>query len=311
MLKRIIRNSGFSLVEMATVLVIMSLSAGMALSLATSKTISDRIALTEERMDVIELAIAEFVRQNGRIPCPASGYQAVTSASFGVESMVDNGANNMNNCVGMYGSVGTVKRSDVPVRTLGLSDEYGFDGWGRRIYYTVDERYANSAVTFINCDGVTSSNCFELLPTDPDLSDAIDVGGAAGGSEKTSDAVYILQSFGANGHGATPKNGAGRIDKNVTDADEIENAHIDTAFDAQFVQKDMVTGFDDILRYKEKLQIISDIGANISESICDMAENVVDNPNPAVNLTCTGATSVANCESLATEIDRVCAGLYN
>ena len=176
-----------------------------------------------------------------------------------------------------------------PVASLHLPDDYALDGWGRRIMYTVDNRFtANgalipypNAITMIG-NGVLA-NTMNTLPTTSGLSVGMRVYGpkmpqaetiasitsstaitlttaicctATGysftfstkpipatailvtdttqrmtvndqsGNPKTTRAAYVLVSFGANGHGAWPRNGAAigsRISSGSRNADEGKN----------------------------------------------------------------------------------------
>ncbi|MGA2259790.1 MAG: type II secretion system protein [Thermoguttaceae bacterium] len=99
----------------------------------------------------------------------------------------------------------------VPTQTLRLSDDYAFDGWGRRIMYTVDNRFtAIGAFTTILPTDITS----RLTVNDPSS------------NTKTVAAAYVLVSFGPNGHGAYPRNGAAiasRISSGSNNGDEQNN----------------------------------------------------------------------------------------
>ena len=52
----------------------------------------------------------------------------------------------------------------VPVRTLGLPDDYAIDGWGRRIFYGMDNRFATiGAFSLIGVNDSTAR--ISILPT--------------------------------------------------------------------------------------------------------------------------------------------------
>ena len=120
-----IKSRGFSLIEIAVVLLIISvLISIVAIPLATQIE-QQRVAETNKQLDVIKEALIGYALANGRLPCPA------TSGSNGTEAPIGGGA-----C--------TVKAGYVPAATLGISpvDSSGFaiDAWGttqNRIIYAV------------------------------------------------------------------------------------------------------------------------------------------------------------------------------
>ncbi len=119
-------SNGFSLVEIAVVLVIIAvLITAIGVPLATQLD-QQRTVDTQKQLENIKEAIYGFVMANGRLPCPA------TSAG-GAEAPVS-------------GGVCTTNSGFVPGITLGLSglDSLGFvvDGWrdglaARRLRYAV------------------------------------------------------------------------------------------------------------------------------------------------------------------------------
>ena len=73
------QSRGFSLLEMAVVLVVLGVMLGGALSTLSSHDERKRMALTEERMNEAREALLGFALVNGRLPRPAS------AATDGVE----------------------------------------------------------------------------------------------------------------------------------------------------------------------------------------------------------------------------------
>lgn len=122
-------NRGFSLIEVAIVLVIISvLVAIVAVPLATQLE-QQRITETNKQLETIKEAIIGFALANGRFPC------AARLADNGLESLKISGPS-VGDCNAYVGFV--------PAVTLGLSpiDSNGFavDGWGlsqNRIRYAV------------------------------------------------------------------------------------------------------------------------------------------------------------------------------
>lgn len=145
----------------------------------------------------------------------------------------------------------TVVGGMVPTKTLQLPDDYAIDGWGRRIMYIVDVNMTAAA-------GAAN------IPVTDSATNRITVTGAGAGT-KTTGAVYLLMSFGKNGHGGYIRNGSStRLANYISaDADELTNCHCNssaaaTAFAASFVQKPaQVSAFDDIVVYGTRADLLS------------------------------------------------------
>lgn len=126
---------GFSILELVVVLGIIALIAGAGLTMATGAIkAADRVT-TQERLNTIKLALDSFAKTYGYLPCPANRNIVPTNANFGIEnrSGVNCGANNPPALV----VVGDVVTGALPVRTLGLPDNYAGDAWGGKFTYAV------------------------------------------------------------------------------------------------------------------------------------------------------------------------------
>jgi prepilin-type N-terminal cleavage/methylation domain-containing protein len=133
------RRRGFTLLELSIVLGIISLIAGVGMNMASGALkAADRIS-TQERLNTIKLALDSFAKTYGFLPCPADRTLTTVSANFGLESRNVAGTN----CtVTTPATQGVVLANNafygmVPVRTLGLPDNYGGDAWGDKLTYAV------------------------------------------------------------------------------------------------------------------------------------------------------------------------------
>lgn len=121
------RNAnGFTLVEMAIVLVIVGLLLGGLLMPLTTQIEQKKISETDKYLEQVKEALLGFAAANGRLPCPA------TAASNGQEFPAGGG-----NCTTYYNGF-------LPAVTLGLTpidnQGYAVDSWGipqNRIRYAV------------------------------------------------------------------------------------------------------------------------------------------------------------------------------
>jgi prepilin-type N-terminal cleavage/methylation domain-containing protein len=148
------QSFGFSLVEIAVVLVIIAiLTTAIAVPLS-SQIDQQRVNETTRQLEAIKEAIYGFAIANGRLPCPATDNLIYGNAnSNGAELPVGGGACNV--------SVGYV-----PGATLGLTsvDANGFvvDSWGltsnRVIYSVADNNLTGGSCVGTQMSPLTTSN---------------------------------------------------------------------------------------------------------------------------------------------------------
>ncbi len=253
-------DRGFTLLELAVVLVIVSVLIGMAMTSGVAVIESARSQQTLSKITTIKQALYTYRATHNRLPCPASLTLLRASSNFGVEG--PKGASCWDATAG--NATASLKTSDastvegaVPVRTLGLPDDMAFDGWGYRILYSVD-------VTFTAANGFLSSGPDTLCSK----IQVLDGSGASG--YRTQHAIYLLLSHGSNGNGAYTRNGVVSNLTNTANTDEQQNCHCNggTTYDGKYVQKDITEDstngnntFDDIVDYtmRWQMQTIQDV----------------------------------------------------
>ncbi len=213
-------SAGFSLFEMAVVMVIMSLLlGGLLTSLTVAREISNRNS-TENQLDEVSEALFGFAQATGRLPCPA------TATSDGLEAPVG-------------GGVCTQQHGFVPSATLGLTGAVNDDGllmdsWLSPLRYSVT---TSNSSAFTTADGMRSTTMDSLTP-DLRVCDA-----AACGTEIASAVPAILLSLGPDW---------GEFD--ASDVDATENSGETTVSgyrlpnDGDFVNSDYIEDrFDDMI----------------------------------------------------------------
>jgi len=223
-------SPGFTLVEMAIVLLIIGLALGMVLNVTRSMRDTKNRQLVVSKLSTLDTALANFVAQNKRLPCPANGTIASGAANAGMENPFP--ATGVCNPVAQTFGV-------VPWVTLGLSEDDATDPWFGRMTYRVDPALAQIAPSLMdmsNCDpagtGVTGAGGICQSPTLPCVGSAActsptnylagkgldvwdGVNGAAGWAVRQNNraagtgAAYVIISHGPTGAGAYNKNGAG------------------------------------------------------------------------------------------------------
>lgn len=136
-------QSGFTMVELAILLTILSIFAATTMMDMITGSSSRAQTVTLQRMAAIQEQLVKYYTVFYRIPCPARTDVANGNSQFGSEG----GA--QGSCAHATGIMQPTTASplpkivmgSVPTRVLNLPDEYMFDGWGRRLDYVVDIRY--------------------------------------------------------------------------------------------------------------------------------------------------------------------------
>lgn len=212
-------QSGFSLVELATVLVIVGfLIGGLLVPLAAQIDASKRTE-TQKILDDIEEALYGFAAANGRLPCPAS------NGSNGLE---DVGAATTFICDTTESPIATSGYYGfVPAVTLGINGTFNddyllLDAWGNPIRYNItsSDVDADDVADYVSVNemaGVSmsalSSDLIVCIAT-PDATASNNSTACSSGEILSSNAVAVFYSLGPNGSSY------------ITDPsdDELENA---------------------------------------------------------------------------------------
>lgn len=186
-------SKGFTLIEIAMVLVIVGLLlGGLLMPLATQVDVQRRIE-TEKTMEQIKEALIGFAMVNGRLPCPADPATPTSVASAGIERPAATA------CAGNEYGV-------VPWVTLGVSE---LDAWGRRFTYRVTPWFADQILLTNTVDApppppavcVTNpTNASFALCSPGDM--LINNGPALGNITVAQRISAVIVSQGKNGNGA-------------------------------------------------------------------------------------------------------------
>jgi prepilin-type N-terminal cleavage/methylation domain-containing protein len=133
---RLTRNttSGFTLVELAVVLVVVTLLLGSVLVPLATQVEQRKVAEAQQLLDDSREAIIGFAMINGRLPRPAASATDGVEMSATCASLPDPTKDAAANCTGF-----------MPWATLGLAR---LDPWGKQLRYSVDPNFADSAFTF-------------------------------------------------------------------------------------------------------------------------------------------------------------------
>ena len=243
------RQLGFTLVEMAIVMMIVGLVIGSVAQLYKQRIAYIQDQDTKENVrDDVTAAINNFVDTYGRYPCPASLTAARGSATYGRESADDCdpgnnltiAANGIETVAGL--NAARVRIGAVPFLELNLREQDTIDGYGNRIIYAVSENLTRQT-TFDPDFGQ-----IELL--DENRNAITDGAGVPY-------AHYIVFSTGKNAEGAFSAAGAGGA--NTCDVlainGEGENCDYDDAtfITAPLSQGENANDNDDIIAYSNAI----------------------------------------------------------
>lgn len=182
------RQAGFTIVEIAIVLLVVGLMIGGLVAPLSSQLEQRRVSNTERVMEDAREALFGFALRNNYLPCPA------ISAIDGREDRA--------------GSICNKRYGYLPWATLGVQR---LDGWGRVLAYSVTPSFANS-VSFFTLNSprditvATRGMDGQIIPA----SDANDI-------------PAVILSFGRNGYGATSDQNTQLLDAGVNNIDEKTN----------------------------------------------------------------------------------------
>lgn len=192
--QRLTFQRGFTLIEMALVLVIVAVFLGGMLASVSTQDETRRFNDTRATLATVQEALLGFAAANGRLPCPAG------AASNGLEDPVGGGV-----CTAADNDVAA---GFVPAATLGLGpvDSSGrlLDGWGNPLRYAVTG--ADSSA-FTTLDGIKnkgmaaiSGNLLIVCTTGAGMQNAESTSAdcAAGSPPLTKSAAAAIYSLGKN-----------------------------------------------------------------------------------------------------------------
>lgn len=228
------QHNGFSLIEMAIVLLISGILMGAGLSLLSIKQAAAQIKATQTNQEAIKQALINYLGKYQRLPCPATSISGAEDRSSGSPCK-------------QYSGI-------VPYAELGLDRSVALDGWENFIDYVVSPT-SNPAPPYNawlykygapGSNTVTTNSKLAFWPSN--TAGSLNVTG----NSTLSGIVVALISHGKNGYGAFNTKG-GINNSSAAGTDEKQNINPITGTPANTVVKrdasDTPTGnaFDDVV----------------------------------------------------------------
>lgn len=219
-------QQGFTLVEIAVVLMIVGLLLGGMLIPLGAQMEQQKISTTEKLLDEAREALVGYALANGQLPCPADPAIATGQANAGVARTPP--CTNAN-------STGVL-----PWATLGISET---DAWGNRFTYRVSSDFADAIGTATyGCTPTAAPTQASFALCSPGT---LDVLSASGGVNVALDVPAVIVSHGKNGAGAYTQQGTQHpVSGN---ADEQENS--DGSADNNYASHTPTPDYDDLVTW--------------------------------------------------------------
>jgi prepilin-type N-terminal cleavage/methylation domain-containing protein len=260
-------QTGFTLIELSIVLIIISLILGAVLGLGNAQIQASKINSTKQKQQAIKLALTNFISRNNRLPCPSIATLAKGAVGYGIEA-ADKGI-----CTGTNIN-GLVATGIVPFSSLGITGENASDGFYNRITYQVALAATNTnGQTIVGLKGASSTHSAApiLLRSPPNGNQSNDCNPDNYPYNPCS-AVVVLVSHGLNGNGSYSEDGV--LKALPTGADELENADNDSAFVVKEYSDNNNNSFDDIVLPITSFDLLSPLANN--GSIKDVRASIND-----------------------------------
>lgn len=263
MRRRESKDAGFTLIELAIVLVIISFMLGGIVAYGYGIVQQQRISNTQKYLRHVTEALGAYVEKYGHLPCPTDITLSVDDAAygFGVGTGVDPnsvGGGCTENLIALRaGGVQVGYMGAVPYKILGVPYAVTEDGWGRRLVYAVDVNMTWEGALPDFADGFKDTRG-QGVQVEPRL-EVLRRSGI--GVPVTDEAAFVLFSTGKNGAGGWGKSGI-KIAA-TEDADEDINTK-DDGFDNShaFVQSFGEQNGDDYLVFRTRWLLPEPGGTN-------------------------------------------------
>lgn len=225
------KPSGFTLVEMAMVMIIVGLLLGGLLIPFSMQLDQQSYSHTQKQLDEIKESLIGYALVNERLPCPDTDGDALenTSVAFVNDTPTAGQSTETTSC--------TLEEGWLPSQNLQISDR---DYWSKRLRYRVAQAFASSSTVY-NANGgaagggsILSTAHFSLATTgDISVQNRGDDPGTAGVQSKFLQAIVtnvpaVVISHGKNGYGSSSSQSVAILNPPAENVDETTNSNSGT-----------------------------------------------------------------------------------
>ncbi len=183
-----LNKKAFTILEMGVVIICISIFMKMTMKSVSLTNIAKEFS-TRLKLRKIDIALENYVKIHGHLPCPSDIKLRIDDPNFGVELSTDNGGCQEVDGLFKYKEIYV---GGVPTRALELNHKDAIDLWGNKIIYSVDDEVVDE---YIN----TSTNLCVVFV------------GANNKTSKINNLYYALISNGKNKFGAIPSRSSENI----------------------------------------------------------------------------------------------------
>lgn len=234
--------------ELALVLAIVGVVAGLGLPLLTQHMMVERTRITRQNQERIFESLGAFLARKGYLPCPAEpGKSPLGEASLTCR-----------------------KPGIVPFRTLGIEERIAKDGFGRFMTYAIDanmNRAPNATHALETLDAYCETVHTELSVKDPQ-------GPVMDGQNKDDFVAVVLVSHGPLGEGAYQGNGKRIPLKNASSLEALNGD--DDLFFADYPHAESGPAkFQHTVRWMSR----NNLAASHAKVVCKQAQQFLSHPS--------------------------------
>lgn len=274
----LLKNNGFSLIELSVILIIIGALSSSAITIGGSSLEVAKKRQTEDKIIFILKALGSYLEINKSLPCPARSV-GVYDENLGI---------GLEDCLSNMGSLtndgGNVVSGMVPFKTLQISQNIAYDGWGRAYSYIIDKNFTDKSNFLNNIGSITIASENDVI--------------------RTNNAVIVVISYGANGYGAVGETGVMILgSSSVLERENnhvAQNATVVSGYNNKFIQSAASKNFDDIVMFRSKADILNDLGYRLTDDyICNMSFDVLnyrDGDNIGYDAICVGGNNESYCK---------------